>query len=117
VSLAGELKLNLEHTDQDENLDNVALPEAHTSILFQANIRHGRRSEGMKFERCGGKATGTAENEDGDIRSLTAQKYISKMWYNFLFSSESIVQKLCLIRCSADFEGTETLGNHVLNFQ
>jgi hypothetical protein len=78
MSPVGEPKLNLEHTDQDENLGNVSLLEAHARVRFQANVRYGKRSEGRKLERGGGEATGTAENQFGAISSLTAQKYISK---------------------------------------
>jgi hypothetical protein len=112
-----EWKLNLEHTYQDENLDSVSPQEAHTRILFQTNVCYDRRSEGRKLEeRVGGKVTGTVENQNGGISALTAQKHVSEIWHNFLFNSEYTVQNLCRIWCIADFEGTEALGNHGVNF-
>lgn len=112
-----EQKLNLEHTYQDENLNNVSPQEAHARILFRTNVCYGRRSKGRKLEeRVGGKVTGTVENQNGGISALTAQKLVSEIWHSFLFNSESTVQNLCRIWCIADFEGSEALGNHGINF-
>lgn len=72
--------MNLEHTDQDKNLDSVSLQEAHARVLFQTNICYGRRYKGRKLEeRVGGKVTGTVENKSGGISALTAQKHIPEI--------------------------------------
>jgi hypothetical protein len=70
MSPIGEAETKFRTEDRDENSDDISPLEAHARVRFRlAFLMTGVQ----KLERKGDKVTGTAENQCGDVSSLTGR--------------------------------------------